>query len=676
MLSGRLKLGNTDFFFDALSSESKVNSFSLTEDEKELYKLFVVKPVPLEEFISGEDYLGSVMSGAKLSDIQYDAVRHFTQVLYTETYDKLANTWDSRFKPVRNVNNLAIAWGKGSGKDFCIQIGFAYIAYQLLCLKSPQEYFGVPKNTYIHLLNIAISATQALTVFYTPLRDLLVASPFFKDKFVGDTPTPRASTMYLKHNIVLVSGHSEAASLEGKNILAGVLDEIAGFPTEADASSTGRALTKTAEGLIKMIKSSAQTRFPDTSKVALISFSRRKGDAIMQAVAEAKEDEKEYGEESNYYYSLKETWAVNPRWQKYEFISIPQTEKLVPNAPSILKDYRRNAAFAKGFYECDPQDSDNPYFQDRDAVIKAFNTRELNVEPLHIEYYFGTDQTEGTTYPRWQVDFRLGNLTPKPGAIYSIHADMAIKSDVAGIAMSHVKERILQESVNIEGYLEEEYRPLIEVDFVTSFKHDMAAVTPTGEVMPREIQIRWFRKLVLWLKDQGFNIAHVSMDGFNSADSLQILEAQGFKTERLSTDVNNILWDTLKDVMYDGRLDAYSMLKYNDKTDKFEPVSRVQNEILRLTKLDNGKVDHPADYGKDHADALAGSVFGAIAVGGEEEDEDFEGNPFTGYDDNVFDGFADLSQGFNYSLDKNMFGNSSNFTSGIESGFGNGSGFF
>jgi hypothetical protein len=45
----------------------------------------------------------------------------------------------------------------------------------------------------------------------------------------------------------------------------------------------------------------------------------------------------------------------------------------------------------------------------------------------------------------------------------------------------------------------------------------------------------------------------------------------------------------------------------------------VMTEILSLNQLPNGKVDHPVSGSKDEADALACAVFGAVALGGEED---------------------------------------------------------
>jgi hypothetical protein len=144
-----------------------------------------------------------------------------------------------------------------------------------------------------------------------------------------------------------------------------------------------------------------------------------------------------------------------------------------------------------------------------------------------------------------------------------------------------------------------EPRPVVKVDFVLPLEAD------TGlQPVAREVQLRWFRKLVWVLTQRGFNIGWASMDGWQSEDTLQILNSRGIEAERLSCDIATTpVWGTLQDVMYDGRLDGY----HHDL---------LVMEIASLRLLGNGKVDHPDGGSKDLADALAGAVYGALQAGG------------------------------------------------------------
>src|SRR5690606_24029688 len=126
------------------------------------------------------------------------------------------------------------------------------------------------------------------------------------------------------------------------------------------------------------------------------------------------------------------------------------------------------------------------YFKDPTAIQRAFSTPIPDPPPLQIDYTYGVDAEAGETVASWQVNYRLNNLAPIPGAIYTIHADMAVVGDRAGLAMSHVKEWREVETSGADGLdVRVERRPVVVVDFATGFEADAEAVTPEGEFAPR-----------------------------------------------------------------------------------------------------------------------------------------------------------------------------------------------
>ena len=105
-------------------------------------------------------------------------------------------------------------------------------------------------------------------------------------------------------------------------------------------------------------------------------------------------------------------------------------------------------------------------------------------------------------------------LYPVRGAAYAIHADMAINRDRAGIALAHVAR---WEEATVTGQDPRgrevqvlQPRPVVKVDFSIAFEADI------GASPPREIQVRWFRDLVLELMRRGFSIRRATMDGWQS----------------------------------------------------------------------------------------------------------------------------------------------------------------
>lgn len=596
------KSRNARIFADYLQEQMQIEDRDLTP----LDDIFAEQFPPLDRFIGDKQFMDMDSAGLYLGPIQFDFLKHMEQILLPQTYVELVRYWGVEYAPVRYVNELIGCWGKGSGKDMSVQYGFARAANILLSMKSPHVYYGIPSHTIIHMMNVAASAPQAHGVFFKPLRTLLVNSPWYADKFLGKPPGEQAGEIRFKKQIELISGHSDAETLEGKNLIVAVADEISAFPLAANATSSKTAASRTAEGLVDMLQSSATTRFPDNFKLVQISYPRAKGDAILKALEEAKKEELEDGEDSRFYASGPfKTWDVNPKFDKIERVKVAGVPDPIPNYKKIVKDYKNNIAYAKAKYECDPDAAMNRYFKDDAAIFASFAENRL-VPPITFSYRVGIDQQNDEKVEQWQCDFAFSpDFLPAIGAVYAIHGDMAITGDRAGVAMSHVTgyRWVKDQKSGLDMAV-----PEVQVDFCNYWEADNAAVNPSNdEFLAREVQLRWFRKLVLALADRGFAIGRVSMDGFQSVDSLQILEARGFVTEKYSLDRTPEGYKTLRDVMYEGRLSGY----YD---------SILVNEIAALNQYPNGKIDHLPGGSKDLSDAVAGSVVGAILCGGEEVD--------------------------------------------------------
>jgi Intein splicing domain/HNH endonuclease len=491
-------------------------SFSLAETFRDWQEVpgaahgFTEEPVPLSVFVQDKKYLGN----PELSTEQYEAVRHIEKVYYPDTYALLAASSDREIRDYwrqqcRMVNLITLEWGKGSGKDHICRTGALRIAYLLLCLPDPQAYYAMPAQDTIHLLNVASSAPQASRAFFAPLRRA-VARPgnWFENMGVEvvEVRDPRQrykarqqnvralqDTIRFAHGVEAISGHSDADSQEGLNLLAGFMDEVDAFKSRAElAKLRGNQLresSSSAESVLAMLQTSASTRFPEVYKVARISYPRYLGSTIQQLRARGQKDIEELGEKSRHYVSgPKATWEVNPR---------------VPGKHVFAEDYREDPVMAAAKYECRPSRAVNPYFANMLAVEACLE--EHPEPPLAVSYV-----RDGHA---WRPSYSFAQrLYPVRGAAYAMHADMAISRDRAGIALAHVAR---WDEVTATGHDERgrevqvlEPRPVVRVDFSAAFEADI------GADPPREIQVRWFRDLCFELIRRGFNIRLVTMDGF------------------------------------------------------------------------------------------------------------------------------------------------------------------
>jgi hypothetical protein len=555
-----------------------------------LEQIFEEEPVSLEVFVGDRKYL----SNPPLSPVQFEAVQHIERIYLPELYPALALEFGGYWaEPVRMTNLITLQFGKGAGKDHIARVASLRIAYLLLCLRSPQRYYSMPEQDSIHLLNIASNSAQAYRAFFKPLT-VAVKRGWFADK-----ASPTQNAIQYDKQVEAISGHSEAESQEGLNLMLGVADEIDAFKAKEEMIGQGKKMreaTTSAESILDLLKTSASTRFPSCYKRVAISYPRYKGSTIQRLTLEARKDNAEFGADSIYYVrGPLATWEVNPR------VSGPEV---------FASDYRKDPAAAAAKYECKPTRANDAYFKNPDAVRAAMVGEEEDAAVILTGYELvkNVSDVTGQSVESWEPVFAYRpDFLPKPGALYAMHADMAVTNDRAGIALSHVtRQRETTVTLDVEqpdGEIipTEMTQTVSEVmtDFVLAFEADL------GALPVREIQLRWARKLAFDLIQRGFPIRLFSMDGFQSVDNLQTFALHGIPTKKVSTDTTPDIWKTLKDLIYDGRY----TVPYSDL---------LLNEFQGLSKV-SGKVDHQIGGSKDLADAVACSAVGALEIGGSEE---------------------------------------------------------
>jgi hypothetical protein len=343
------------------------------------------------------------------------------------------------------------------------------------------------------LLNLAVNAQQAQRVFFEPLKNLLLNSPFFNE--VGFEPRVQ-EIFFFSRPVRCFSGHSESEGWEGYEVLTVVLDEIAAFKTDAELRGETRA-KGSASGIYNMSKLSVMSRFPEVGKVILLSFPRYKGDFIEQRYYGAKEKK-----EPKTWFIKAATWEVNPTIKKEDLAS----------------EYIRNPVEAASRFECNPPNMEDAYFRDPDLVRKAFMYGENPVD-------------EDGAYQKW--------FNNTDGKTRFVHVDLALKRDRAALSMVHCAG--FKEVKTLSGI---EQLPVINVDLV----HSWEASTN------QEINFASIRQMIVDLCRK-FDVAQVSFDRWQSVEMIQSLKNQGINADFHS--VKKTDYDTLMTAIYDGRLRGY-----------------------------------------------------------------------------------------------------------------------
>ena len=380
-----------------------------------------------------------------------------------------------------------------SGKDSLVAIYFARRAYKLLCMADPQGYF---KSQSFELLNVAASEEQCKGVFFKYLTDTFKNAGEKAFKVFGFDPEKDITSDKIKlpKSITCISGHSKAASLEGKNLYCAVLDEVAEFKTEEEIGGKGRHAAMSAAAIYRLCRSSINTRFPGCGKLILISFPRFKKDFIMTQYEKGKN-------RPNVYCDKAATFEVNPTKKESDFAADLELEP----------EFTRTAIY------CDP-----PHAKDAFITQTQFIDRIVN-DKIKSPYKVGISG-------EYKESFR-GTKNDKNK--YVISCDLALKNDRAALSMCH-KE-------TYKG------RPLYIVDLIKTWEAEPGKI----------IRLRDIYNEIIILRYRGFNIVQVNFDQYASAQMIQDLIENGFHAQKQSVDRTLDPYLALRNIIYQEALYSY-----------------------------------------------------------------------------------------------------------------------
>jgi hypothetical protein len=534
---------------------------------------FEEEPVDLKEFIYGEDFSNL----QQLSEVQELLVDLMSQVYKKQDLIRLYGGERGTQAWNHTKREIIMELGKGAGKDFTSTVGVSYLVYKLLCLKDPARYFNKPSGDAIDIINIAINSQQANNVFFKGFVNKIENNPWFAGKY-----QKKVGQIVFDKNITVHSGHSEREAWEGYNVIAVILDEIAGFAMD---NNSGSESAKTADALYDMYNASVLSRFPDIGKLVLLSFPRFKGDFITKRY-----DEVIFEKES---IIRKHTFKINPdlpedlaenefeiEWEEDHIQSYREPNVFALRRPSwdvnpfrhideYMPAFLRDPVDALGRFACMPPEAVDAFFKSRERVESSFSGMDLAL---------GDDG-------RIRFDFK-----PEPGMKYFIHVDLAQKHDNCAVAMAHVDGwGTVGNSKKVE--------PRIVVDLVKYWK-------------PKSDQPLNFEEVVNFILDvwrQGFDLKLVTFDRWNSVQTIEDLRAYGLKAEVLSVGLPH--YTDFSIALNEGRVTG-------------PKIDLLIDEMLALRIMKNRKVDHPRKLSKDLSDAVCGAIYNAVAhtlrTGGEE----------------------------------------------------------
>ena len=120
-------------------------------------------PVDIDTFIEDDRYIGKTTNNGKN--------------IYPYWRDKLRKM----FSPENNYQEFILTGAIGLGKTTIAITGMSYVLYKLLCLRNPQQYYGLQGNSEIVFAFFNVNLDLSFGVAYKKFQSILMESPWFLD---------------------------------------------------------------------------------------------------------------------------------------------------------------------------------------------------------------------------------------------------------------------------------------------------------------------------------------------------------------------------------------------------------------------------------------------------------------------------------------------------------------
>ena len=527
----------------------------------------IAKPVGVREFFESPQYMDA------------------SNVIYPAIMDELVEINSGKYEEV------ILTGGIGSGKTTSALYTMAFTLYYLSLYKNPQGEFDLDPASEIELVIQSATATLAKDVGFKRVKSLLSKSPYFKQYFA---PDPHITTqLNFPKNIMLkfLTGKDTAAL--GQNVYTGIIDEVNHMEkVEKSVKATSADETyNQADALYNSINTRRKSRFMTDGKMpgvlCLVGSRNYPGQFSDKKEEEMRSEINEFGKSRIYLYD-KCTWHVKPwqftnKWFKVfhgdstrrprimrdDEVPPPEDKHLVSDVPIEYKqDFKRDLIGSLSDIAGVSTRTRSPFIVNVESVNAMFGRRK---SILNFNY---------ADFNQDQIVIRKKRIKDW-GQPRAVHIDLSKTTDCTGVACGYVK-RFLPVQTGDEIH----YAPEIHYDFLLQ-------VRPPPQ---QEINYGEIRRLLLEIKNMGVPLMFLTMDGYQSTDTLQIMRQHGLKVGELSMDKDTKPYNLFKTALLEGRLWA--------------PKHDVcRDEILGL-ELDRekGKIDHAPGgiNSKDVSDAAAG----------------------------------------------------------------------
>lgn len=473
----------------------------------------------------------------------------------------------------------------GIGKTTMASIILPYMSHWVLCLKDPQDFYDLLPGSRIALMQMSTSEDQAVETVFGDIKARIEHSKWFVENYPFDPKFTKQ--IRFSKDIWILPGNSQETTFEGYNILGGILDEADSHKQtkEKDYAEVG----------FDTINSRIESRYQDRGFLLVVGQMKKANGFAKKKYEELKKSSEAHTVLMTIWESIGWSKFLNPDGTRNSFWYDSKRKEIVRSElASMIGAEAKNLIEIPTVYRSNFENNPEKALRDLAGIPPAAGdpfislTYKLDeaVSRWQIRNHnIGSPVTTDPVRPQFEKWFTALNSLKR-----AVHIDLAYSGagDALGLAMGHVSEMV---------DLDSELKPYIVFDFLLRMK------APAGT----QIMIQDIRRIIYDLKDElGFKIRTVSMDGFQSTDTMQQLRKKRYNVEYLSVDRSKLPYEDLRDAIYENRIEFPPYMTYLNKGST-ELVQIAVKELMELEDNDK-KVDHPASGSKDVADAMAGVV--------------------------------------------------------------------